>query len=74
MRQRCERLFIDWEVLQVENVCAVYEHAAATNCGQLRGACIQYIRDMFDAVSLTEEYGALPESMREPIVELRRLR
>ena len=99
---------VDWEVLQVENVCDLYAHAAATNCGQLKGACIQYIRDasaagfdptlaclvahrgcgrsrmyltfalcykqMFDTVSLTEAYTALPEGLRQPIIELRRPR
>ena len=52
------------------NCCALYEHAASLHYAQLRVACIQYIRDMFDAVSLSDGWAALSEEMRRPIVEL----
>ena len=70
LKESCEALAVRWEVLQVENCCALYEHAASLHCAQLRVACIQYIRDMFDAVSLSDGWAALSEEMRRPIVEL----
>ena len=45
-------------------------HFCMPQGAQLRVACIQYIRDMFDAVSLSDGWAALSEEMRRPIVEL----
>jgi len=70
LKESCEALAVQWDLLQVENCCALYEHATHLNCSQLRVACIQYIRDMHDAVSLSEGWAGLSEEMKRPIVEL----
>lgn len=64
---------IDWEVLQVENVCDVYQHAAmGASCKQLRASCVQYIRGMFDVVKETQGWTRLDEALQNEVTELRR--
>lgn len=71
LKQVCERLFIDWEVLQVENVVNIFDHSCQANCSQLRAACVQFIRAMFDLVKETEAFLQLPEALKREVQNLR---
>ena len=70
MKQTCEKLLIDWEVLQVENVVSIFEHAVGASCAQLRASCVQYMRGMFDVVSASEGWARLCETYRKEVTTL----
>ena len=72
LRQTCERLAVDWEVIQVENVCALLEHAAETNAEQLAASCVCFIREMHEVVAQTEAYARLSPERREQIARVKR--
>ena len=61
LKQTAERMCISWGVIQVENVLHVYQHAAGASCAQLRATCVQYVRGMFDVVSMTQAWQSLDE-------------
>ena len=71
LKQRCERVLVDWDAIQVENVIDLYTHAAQCNCLQLKATCLQFIRLMFDVVRETDAYGALSEALRREVTSLR---
>ena len=71
LKQRCERQFVDWDVIQVENVVDLFQHASQCHCGQLRATCLQYIRLMFDVVKETSAYGELPKALRNEVQKLK---
>ena len=71
LKQLGERLIIDWEVLQVENVVDVYEHASGAKCAQLKASCVQYIRGMFEVVQETEAWARLGEGLQREVTELK---
>ena len=72
VKQVCERLLtIEWEVLQVENVVHIYEHAAASRAGQLKASCVQYIRGMFDVVRQTDAYAGLSPALQQEVQSIR---
>jgi len=72
LKQLGERLVIDWEVLQVENVVDVFQHAVGSSCQQLRASCVQYIRGMYDVVQETEAWAALDDTLKKEVTELKR--
>ena len=63
-------LVVEWQVVQLENVVSLYEHACHLDCRQLKAACVGFIRDSFDVVSQTPEWGQLSDELREPVVTL----
>ena len=70
LKQTGERMLVDWEVLQVENVCDVYQHAVGASCAQLRSSCVQFIRGMFEVVSETEAWRRLDAHLQREVTEL----
>lgn len=72
LKQSCEALVAAWDVIQVENVVPLYEHAHQVGAKQLQGLCIQYVRAMFDVVELLPEYRSMADELKQPIIELGR--
>lgn len=71
LKQLGERLVVEWEVLQVENVVHIYSHAAACHCAQLRASCVQFIRGMFDVVRQTDAYAGLSPALQQEVQSIR---
>merc|ERR1712224_348690 len=70
LKQTGERLIIEWEVLQVENVVNVYEHAMGASCSQLQATCEAFMRGMFEVVSATDDWARLDEAHKKKVTTL----
>ena len=64
-------MIIEWDVLQIENVVDVLQHASGAHCAQLKASCVQYIRGMFDVVKETDAWQGLDEALRREVTTLR---
>ena len=70
LRQRCERVLVDWDVVQVENVVELYKHAKLCSAAQLVRTCVQYMRVMFDVVKETPEWAGLDDELKSVVQTL----
>jgi len=71
LKQTVERLIVEWDVLQVENVVDVLQHAVGAHASQLKASCVQYMRGMFDVVRETPSWAQLDEALKKEVTELR---
>jgi hypothetical protein len=71
LKQTAERLIVAWDVLQVENVVDVLQHAVGAHASQLKASCVQYMRGMFDVVRETPSWAQLDEALKKEVTELR---